>query len=179
MRKTILIYGLVSGAIVSTIMIASIQIYNSNPNFEPSMLIGYASMLIAFIMIFVGVKNYRDQSLGGTITFGKAFKMGLLIMLIASTIYVITWLIYYYGFNPEYMEKFSAKVIDNLAKEGASAAAIAEQKAQMKMWSEMYQNPFFVILLTYSEIVPVGLLVTLFSALVLKRKPENSQPSEV
>ncbi len=177
MRKTILIYGLIAGAIVSTIMVTSMHIYKNNPDIEPSMLVGYASMLVAFIMIFVGIKNYRDQSLNGAITFGKAFKMGLWIMLIASTMYVITWLIYYYCFNPDYMEKFGEKILSNLAREGASAAKIAEQKAQIKMWSDMYKSPIMLVLITYSEIVPLGLVVTLFSALILKRKPdgENNQ----
>lgn len=179
MRKTILTYGLIAGAIVSTIMITSIVIYNSNPDFQPSMLVGYASMLVAFTMIFVGVKNYRDQFLGGAISFGKAFKMGLWIALVASTMYVIAWLVYYYCFNPQYIEKSTKMMLNNLAKEGASAAKIAEQKSQMQMWSDLYKNPVYVVLLTYSEILPVGFLVSLFTALILKRKPagENNSAS--
>jgi amino acid transporter len=178
MRKTIFTYGLIAGAIVATIMVISMRIYADNSNFEHSMLVGYASMIVAFSMIFVGIKNYRDKFQSGTITFGKAFKMGLWIALIAATMYVVTWLIYYYCFAPDFMKKYSQMVLENLNKEGATAAEIAKQTEEMKMYGEMYKNPLFVILLTYMEVFPVGLVIAAISALILKRKPDlaNNQP---
>jgi len=172
MKKTILTYGLIGGFIVSTIMVISFRMYHNNPDMQPSMLVGYASMIAAFSLIFVGIKNYRDKFLDGTITFGKAFKMGLWIALIASTMYVVTWLIYYYCFIPDFMEKFSQSAIDNLTKHGATATEIAAKKEEMKMYCEMYKNPVFVVLLTYSEVFPVGLLIALTTALILRRKPK-------
>ena len=131
MKKTILTYGLIGGLIVSTVMVISFQVYR-NTNSEPGMLVGYTSMIVAFSMIFVGIKNYRDKFSDGMITFGKAFKMGLLIALIASTFYVVTWLIYYYCFAPDFMEKYTATMLRNLTKEGASAATIAAKTEEMK-----------------------------------------------
>jgi hypothetical protein len=171
MKKTILTYGLIGGFIVSVIMVISFRIYANNPDQEPGMLVGYASMIAAFSMIFVGIKNYRDKFLDGYITFGKAFKMGLWIALIASTMYVVTWLIYYYFFIPDFMEKYSQMMINNLTKEGASAVKIAAKTQEMKMYAEMYKNPLFVVLLTYSEVFPVGLVIALITAAILKRKP--------
>src|SRR5688572_28639170 len=111
MRKNIIIYGLISGAIVSIIMIFTtnyISHCEGSVDYGISMLIGYASMLLSFSLVFVGIRNYRNKYNGGVISFGKAFKIGILIVLIASTIYVIAWLIAYFFFIPDFMEKYSA-----------------------------------------------------------------------
>ena len=96
MKKNIVIYGLIAGAIVSILMLSTVNYLShceGNVNYDTSMLIGYASMLIAFSLVFVGIRNYRDKFNEGIISFGKAFKIGTMIVLIASTIYVIAWLI--------------------------------------------------------------------------------------
>src|SRR4051812_14917244 len=100
MKKNVLIYGLVSGLIISALMAINVNSCIKSGKFESSIVIGYASMLIAFSMIFVGIKNYRDKYNAGIISFGKAFKVGFLITVIASTIYVITWLIEEHFFFP-------------------------------------------------------------------------------
>src|SRR5690606_33371783 len=107
---------------------------------------------------------------GGVISFGKAFKIGALIMLIASSFYVITWLIDYYVFMPDFAETYAAHTLESLKSSGASQAEIDAQSKEMASFVKMYKNPLFVILMTYMEILPVGLLITLISALILKRK---------
>ena len=104
MKKIVWVSGLISGLIVSSLMAISIVRCYNGANYEGSMLIGYASMLAAFSLIFVGIKNYRDKYNNGIISFGKAFKIGLFIALIASTMYVITWLICYYFFIPDFLK---------------------------------------------------------------------------
>jgi hypothetical protein len=176
MKKNVIIFGLISGLIVSTFMAVSIVMFSDNKDLEGSMLIGYASMIVAFVFLFVGIKNYRDKYRNGVISFGLAFRTGLYITLISSTMYVITWLITYYGFIPDYMEKYSELVITNLKEGGASQVEIENQMAEMGKYKEMYKNPLFVILLTFLEILPVGLVITLISALILKRKKVNIDP---
>ncbi len=173
MKKNILIYGLISGLVVSLLMLLSINYLShceGNVDFDTSMLIGYASMLIAFSLVFVGVRNYRDKYNQGIISFGKAFKIGILITLISSTVYVIAWLIAYFGFMPDFIEKYSVHMIEQLKASGASQVAIDQQTKEMADFAVMYKNPFFNALMTYMEILPVGLIVTLISALILKRK---------
>ena len=171
MKKNVLVFGLIAGAIVSSLMIFGMAKGIETMNWDYGMAIGYTSMIIAFSFVFVGIKNYRDKYNNGSITFGKAFKIGFWISLIASTMYVIAWLIYYYGFVPDFMDKYTAYYMEKAAASGASAAEIQKQSAEMEGWKEMYKNPLYVILFTYMEILPVGLLITLISALILKKKP--------
>jgi hypothetical protein len=134
------------------------------------MLYGYTLMLLAFSLIFVGTKITRDKYNGGVISFGKAFRVGLYITLIASTVYVAVWLIDYYVFIPDFADKYGARLLATMKASGASQAEIAKQTAANASFSQMYKNPVFIVLLTYIEILPVGLLVSLISAWVLKRR---------
>lgn len=175
MKKNIIIYGLIAGIVVAIPMLIVVNgcaNAEGGVDFDRSMLIGYASMLIAFSLVFVGIKNYRDKYNGGLITFGKAFKIGFNIVLIASTIYVGTWLIDYFFFIPDFGDKYAAHMLEQLKASGASASEIEKQTAEMAKFSQMYKNPLFNALMTYMEILPVGLIVTLISSLILKRKPQ-------
>jgi len=134
------------------------------------MLIGYASMLIAFSLVFVGIRRYRDQYNGGAISFGKAFKVGFLIVLVASTMYVGSWLIDNFFFMPDFGEKFAARTLEELKASGASQAVIDKKTAEMASFTQMYRNPIINALITYSEILPMGLIVTFISSLIIKKK---------
>jgi hypothetical protein len=173
MKRNIVIYGLIAGIVVSVLMLVTVNTIShceGNVGYETSMLIGYASMLIAFSLVFVGIRNYRDKYIEGVISFGKAFKIGIMIVIIASTIYVVAWLIDYFFFVPDFLEKYSAHMLDKLKASGANQLAIDKQTKEMASFARMYKNPFFNAMMTYVEILPVGLIVTLISSLILKRK---------
>lgn len=173
MKKNIIIYGLIAGIVVSISMLFTFNYIShceGNVDYNTSMLIGYASMLVSFSLVFVGIRNYRNQYNGGVISFGKAFKIGILIVLIASTIYVLAWLIDCFFFIPDFAEKYSAHQLDQLKAGGASQAEIDKQAKEMANFVRMYKNPFFNAMMTYVEILPVGLIVTLISSIVLKKK---------
>lgn len=177
MRKNIIVYGLIAGIVVSVLMLISVNSINhreGNFDYNRSLVIGYVSMLIAFSMVFVGIRNFRNKYNNGVISFGKAFKIGILIVLIASTIYVLAWLVDYFFFIPDFMEKYSSHMLDQLKSSGASQPEIDKQAKEMASFAVMYKNPFFNAMMTYVEILPVGLVVTLISALVLKRKAVKS-----
>lgn len=172
MKRIVLICGLLAGLVASATMAISMTACYKNPNAHvssSSMVIGYLSMLIAFSLIFVAVKNYRDKHLNGHISFGKAFKIGLFISLIGSTMYVITWAILYNYFMPDFMEVYGAQMIREAERSG-NAATIQKSIEEVKGYKEMYKNPLFFSLMTYAEILPVGLLVSLITSLILKRK---------
>jgi hypothetical protein len=148
-----------------------------NVDYGTSMLIGYASMLIAFSLVYVGIRNFRDRYNEGVISFGKAFKIGITIVFIASTMYVAAWLIDYFFFIPDFMEKYSAQAIAEMKASGASQTEIDQETKEMADFGRMYQNPFFNAMITYAEILPVGLIVTLISAFILKRKDKTTELS--
>jgi hypothetical protein len=143
------------------------------------MVFGFTVMILAFSSIFVAIKNYRDKFNQGEITFGKAFKIGILISLIASTCYVVMWLVVYYNFVPDFMDKYSAFEIKNIQAKGLNAAETTKEIADINNMKEMYKNPIVVVLFTYLEIFPVGLIITLLSALILKRKRDNFKMDSV
>jgi hypothetical protein len=175
MKRTVITYGLISGAIVSAFMSISMLTMAKDgihENMELSMLIGYLSMLIAFTFIFVAVKTYRDRYNGGVISFGKAFKVGLLVSLIASTLYVITWAFVYNNYLPDFMENYTNQMIKQ-ASTKLSGAELQKEINDMNNAKEMYAKPWGFLLFTYAEILPVGLLVSLIAALVLKRKTKK------
>jgi hypothetical protein len=174
MKKIVLICGLIAGLIAGGWAVFFIYLCNGNMQLANGMIYGYTAMLVAFSLIFVGIKNYRDNHLGGYISFGKAFRLGLLIAFVASSVYVVMWLIDYYFFIPDFDVTYGNHEVDKLIAKGASAADIAAKKAEMVKLSQDYKNPLFVIMMTYIEILPVGLIVSIFAALILKRKkPDN------
>ena len=176
MKKVVLVYGIIAGLIVTGMMAFSTGYFCAKGDFEGGMIYGYSAMIISFSMIFVGVRSFRDKHNGGTINFGKAFKIGLFISLIASTIYVISWLINYYCFMPDFMDKYAAVMVAKAQASGIKADQLAKKTADIAQMKEWYKNPVFVILMTYVEIIPVALVVTLISALILKRtKPKQIQ----
>ncbi len=172
MKKNVVVFGLIAGAIVSAVMAVSMVAYAASPEMKlgnGSMVIGYLSMLVAFSMIYVAIKNFRDKQNGGTISFGKAFKIGFFIALIGSTMYVIVWAFIYHFYLPNFMELYA----DNAIKQAAKTSTPTEMQAmkdEMTKYKELYKSPLFFTLMTYAEILPVGLLVSLIAALILKRK---------
>lgn len=167
MKKNVIVFGLIAGAIVTTMMtLSTVQGYITQ-NWDYGVVIGYASMVLAFSLIFVGVRNYRDKFNDGVITFGKAFRIGLYITLIASTMYVFAWVINYYLFIPDFIDRYS----EYMLRESAGTADVDKKMEEIQSWRELYKNPLFVILLTYMEILPVGLIISVISALILKRHP--------
>lgn len=165
MRKTILIFGLIIGVLLCINMVYMVNECYNNPNFESNDVAGYAIMIGILSLIFFGIRSYRNNLVGETFTFWNAFKIGLGIALTGATLYVVVWLFYYYFYVPDFLDKFIAHVL----KETPPANLDAKTK-EMDGFREMYKNPLMVVLITYAEVLPLGLSVALLSALILKRK---------
>jgi hypothetical protein len=171
MKKVIIVCGVIGGLISGGWFIISEQVFSHNMSLSSLTWLGYASMILAFSLIFVGVKSFRENYNDGQITFGKAFRIGLLITIVTSTLYVIIWLVCYKFFYPDFMEKYAATVRQELQSQGASAADIKIEMAKLADYAKLYKNPLFNILMTYMEIFPVGFVISLITALILKKKP--------
>lgn len=149
-------------------MIVMVNMMYAETDFKGNDVVGYAAMLVLFSLIFVGVRNYRNKYLNGSITFWKAFKSGALIAVVGSTMYVLVWLFYYYLFVPDFIDVYSSHVLKN-----CSADDLPAKTREMADFKEMYKNPLFVILITYAEVLPIGLIVALVSALILKKTAQR------
>jgi len=165
MKKIILLFGAIIGAILSSNSIIHMNMMRSNPDYQGNDVLGYATMIVVFSLIYFGVRNYRNKFLDGKIGFGKAFKTGALICFVASTVYVVMGLSYYYLFAPDFMEVYADYVIRN-----APADEVEAVTAQMTNFKEMYKNPIVATLITYMEVLPLGMLVALVSAFIVKKK---------
>ncbi|MEQ8302603.1 MAG: DUF4199 domain-containing protein [Cyclobacteriaceae bacterium] len=170
MSKVVLTFGLIAGAIVAALMWLSQPLMaNGTISFENGMLVGYATMIIALSLVFVGVKSYRDNHNNGVLSFGKGFQVGIFIALVASFIYAVSWEAYLTTLDGDFMEQYSAQYIEQMEANGASDEEVEEMKVEMTSMSEMYKNPLIRFAMTLMEIVPVGLLITLISAFILKQ----------
>ena len=127
-------------------------------------------MFLAFSMIFVAVRSFRNNEGGGYITFGRAFGLGTLVAFIASTLYVITWMIDFHFFIPDFADKYAAAMLAKAQAANLDAAKMAAKEKEMDDFKVMYKNPLIVVLMTYIEIFPLGLVLALISALVFKKK---------
>jgi hypothetical protein len=169
MRKIVLTFGLIAGAILSVMMLVTLP-FQDQIGFDKGAIIGYTTMVLAFLMVFFGVRSYRDNVAGGSVTFSRALTVGLMITAIASVCYVATWEVIYYKLAPDFGDKYAAYTIDKAKQSGATEAQIAEQVKQMTQFKEMYKRPLVNIALTFLEPLPVGILFTLVTAGVLSRR---------
>jgi hypothetical protein len=112
---------------------------------------------------------------GGTIGFGRAFSVGILITIVSCVCYVITWEFLYYLFMPDFTDKYAAHAVEKLRANGASAAAIQAQVDSMKRLKELYANPLMNAAITFTEPFPIGFVVTLLCAGLLRRRPNSPE----
>ncbi len=168
MNKIVWTFGLIAGGILSLMMVLTIRFVDSLG--EGGAVFGYTTMVAAFLLIYFGVRSYRDNVLGGSIGFGRAFATGMLIATIGGLCYTATWEVMYYRFMPDFGEKYSQRQVEHARQQGKSDAEIAKVQAEMQKFAEAYKNPFYNSAMTFLEPLPVGILISLVSAGVLRRK---------
>jgi hypothetical protein len=178
MKKIVLTFGLISGAISAVLMVA-LAFSLDQIGFDHGMIVGYTSMVIAFLLVFFGIRSYRENVGDGYITFGRAFSVGILITVISCVCYVVTWEILYFNFLPDFGEKYSNYLIEQTRASGATEAEVASKVEYMKNMMTLYNNPLFNAAITFLEPFPVGLLVTLVSAAVLRKRRSITDEHEL
>jgi uncharacterized protein DUF4199 len=177
MRKTVLTFGLIAGVILSIMMLATLP-FLDRIGFDRGEVIGYTTMVLAFLLIFFGVRSYRDNVAGGFVSFGRALSVGALIVVVASVWYVATWELIYYKIAPDFGAKYSAYAIEKARASGESQAAIDKRAAEMQRMVELYKNPAINVAITFLEPLPVGLIIALVSAGILRRRPQRRSRAE-
>ena len=177
MKKIVLTFGLISGGISALMMFAILPLVN-RLSYESLTVLGYTVFVASFLMVFFGIRSYRDNVGGGTITFGKAFTVGILITLLSCVIYVISWDFIHRQFLPTFMEDYLNHMVEKMRADGATQAELNRQLQENEQFKEWYKNPFIRYAMTLMEAFPVGLLMTLISASSLKRKTPKSGLAE-
>lgn len=173
MKKTVFTFGVISGVMISVLMGGSMVVANrmgASSSGHNGMWLGYTMMVASFLLIYFGIRSYRDNELGGQISFGRAFGCGILIALITCVFYVAMWEVLYFGFMPHVMDSYWTSQIAKVQAAGLDPATTAARVAAIRHKAEIYQNPLVNIAYTFIEPFPVGLLITLISAAVLRRK---------
>lgn len=167
MMRYALTYGMLSGFVIVATALAAVTTMGQN-HLLGSVWVGYLVMVLALTMIFVGVKRYRDVDHGGVIRFVPALKMGLGIALVAAAIYILVWEIYLAATGYRFMDDYLAHIASQHQAAGMPAAEIAREMAGWDGMRAGYANPLIRVPLTFAEIFPVGLVVALVSAALLR-----------
>lgn len=170
MKRIVLTFGLIAGAVLS-IMMAATAPFAEQIGFDRSMVVGYASMVLAFLLIYFGVRSYRDNA--GWVSFGRAFGIGLLITAVASVCYVATWEIVYRTTARDFVAKYQAHALEKERSAGATETEMAERRAELERFARQYENPVYRAALTFIEPLPVGLVLALVTAGILRRPRPN------
>jgi hypothetical protein len=170
MKKAVLTFGLISGLIMSVLMGGSLLLADKIGSGHNSLVLGYTIMVASFLLVYFGIRSYRDNTLAGQISFGRAFACGILITLITTVCYVATWEVLYFNFMPHFMDSYFAAQIHKVQSSGLDPAATSAQVAAIQRSQQLYQNPFVNMAYTFMEPLPVGLIITLISAAILRRK---------
>ena len=169
MKKTVLKFGLLAGAMLAAFMFATLP-FHDKIGFDYAVIVGYTGMVLAFLLVFFGIKSYRDNAGGGYISFWRALSVGLLIVVVSSICYVIAWEIVYLNFLPDYVDKYAEYMIAKDRAAGASAEQIAQTMETMKSMKSLLDNPFTMAAMVFLEPLPVGLIMSLISAAILRKR---------
>jgi hypothetical protein len=170
MKKTVLTFGLISGLIMIAMMTLTL-VLSERIGFGHNLVLGYTNLILGSLLVFFGIRSYRENIGGGRISFGRAFAVGILITLIASVCYVVTWEIIYFKFMPDFADKYAAYMIEKARAAGESAQKIQAIADEMKSMKATLNNPFLNAAFSFLEPFPIGLIVTLISAAILRKKP--------
>ena len=175
MRKVVLTFGLICGIITAALVwLVSGWLCDGNLiDLDYAMFVGYAAMLIALTMVFFGIKSYRDNYAGGQITFWKGVQIGILISLIGGVLYwagATSYTLTHPGFEERFTAKFTEHTTNKLRASGAPQSEIDQALVDSESMMAMLKNPLIFFLVCLMEFLPVGIIVTLISAALLRRR---------
>ena len=170
MKKDVLKYGLLSGLALAVMMALTVP-FEHRVSSRFGMVVGYTTMVLSFLIIFVGVKHYRDVECGGTISFGRAFGAGVLMMLISCACYVAMWEVLVATVEKNFAHDYATSMVKRAQNSGLQGAALEAKLAEVRRFEETYSNPLYRMAMTLLEPLPVGIVLALVTAGVLRREP--------
>jgi hypothetical protein len=173
MKKTVWTFGLISGAIAALMGLATVSV-GERVGFDKALIIGYTTMVVSGLLIYFGIRSYRDNANGGVVSFGRALAVGLLITAVSAVCYTAAWELIGTRLYPDFNANYEAHMIEKAKSSGHSRAEIDKQVAEAHKYADMYKNPLINTAMTFLEPLPVGLLIALISAGILRRKREEA-----
>ena len=173
MKKTVLTFGLISGSVSIATMLAALP-FEDKIGHDKAEILGYTVIVLSALLVFFGIRSYRENVGGGRLSFGRGFAVGILITLISSACYVGTWEIVYFKFMPDFAVKYAAHMVERAKASGASQQKIAETEQQAREFKQAYDNPLINVAYTFMEVFPVYLVVTTVSAGILRKKERKA-----
>lgn len=175
MKRIVLTFGLISGAILAGMLVATMPFFDQI-GFDRGMIIGYTTMLLAFLLVFFGIRSYRETIGNGQISFLRALGVGLLIVTVATLCYVVTWEIIYFNYFTDFGDKYLAYGIEQVRNSGKSPQEIENEIEYMRRMMGLYNSSvLFSAAVTFLEPLPVGLPVSILSALILRKRRRQEQ----
>jgi hypothetical protein len=169
MKKIVLTWGLISGAISAALVSAMVPLTDTI-GFDKGEILGYTTLVLSSLLVFFGVRSYRENVGAGRLTFGRGFLVGVLIALVSAVCYVATWEVIYFKLKPDFMERYAAHLLDKARAKGASPEKLAEIQKQSDDFKRIYDQPLYNVALTFLEPLPIGLLAAAGSAVALRKK---------
>ena len=169
MKKIVLTFGLISGVMSSLMMMGTLPFIESLGN-DIGLVVGYTAIVLSFLLVYFGVRSYRENVGGGAISFGRGLAVGILITLISCAFYVGTWEVIYYKVMPDFGTKLVNSMVAKAKADGANGDALAAAEKQAADFKVMYDKPLMNMAMTFIEPFPIGALVTLVSAAALRRR---------
>jgi hypothetical protein len=175
MKKIVWTFGLIAGVIMSVLMVVNVR-FAERIGFDLATITGYTAIVAAFLLVFFGVRSYRDKQAGRAVSFGRAFLIGMLINVVASAFYVATWQAVRSRIAPDFIEKYSAYMLEKERAKGATPQELEAKRAQIQKNMELYKNPLINVAFTFLEPFPVGVVVALVSAGILRKRRDDIAP---
>ena len=169
MKKVVITFGLLSGAVSAGLMTIS-MLFSDRIGFDRGLVIGYTVIVVSLLFVYFGIRSYRDNVLGGRLSFGRGVMVGLLITVISCLCYVAAWQVLYLNFMPDFAAKYTTYMADNVRAAGGGEAEVAKAMKQGEDLKKLLDDPLMSSAMTFIEPFPVGVLVTLISAAILKKR---------
>ena len=174
MKKTVLTFGLISGAISAGILLATIH-YIGSMDFRKEGILGYTSIVLSALVVFFGIRSYREDAGAGQLTFGRGVAVGLLITLVSCACYMVAFQVVYFKTAPGIGEKYAACMVERVRASGASQQKVDEMAKQARSFKQLYDSPATNAALTFAEMFPVGLVATVISSGILRKRKKGAQ----
>ncbi|HOP04761.1 MAG TPA: DUF4199 domain-containing protein [Tenuifilaceae bacterium] len=160
--KPAMTYGLILGLALIIMHVLQYVMDVYKPPFWVSLL-NYA---IIVAVIVYGTIRYRDDSLGGNISYGKALGFGVLISLFASIVYGLYFFLLTSVIDKGYMDGVYTMIEETYIEMGMSDDQIETAMDMVKK----FQNPVFMVLSSVFSFVMMGTVFSLITSIFLKKE---------